>query len=65
MLERAYNQRDSTYWLLGLYIESDLQIINGVHRRKKPWRSRFNDAAWRVERALVRIYGSAPEVAER
>jgi hypothetical protein len=38
MLERAYNQRDSTYWLLGLYIESDLQIINGVHRRKKPWR---------------------------
>lgn len=24
--------------------------------------SRFNDAAWRVERALVRIYGSAPEV---
>jgi hypothetical protein len=39
MLERAYNQRDSTYWLLGLYIESDLQIINGIHRRKKPWRS--------------------------
>jgi len=38
MLERAYNQRDSTYWLLGLYIESDLQIINGVHQRKKPWR---------------------------
>jgi hypothetical protein len=38
MLERAYNQRDSTYWLLGLYMESDLQIINGVHRRKKPWR---------------------------
>ena len=38
MLERAYNQRDSTYWLLGLYIESDLQIINGIHRRKKPWR---------------------------
>ena len=27
--------------------------------------SRFNDAAVRVERALVRIYGSAPEVAER
>jgi len=27
--------------------------------------SRFNDAAWRVGRALVRIYGSAPEVAER
>ena len=26
---------------------------------------RFNDAAVRVERALVRIYGSAPEVAER
>jgi hypothetical protein len=24
-------------WLLGLYIESDLQIINGVRRRKKPW----------------------------
>jgi hypothetical protein len=38
MLERAYNWRDSTYWLLGLYIESDLQIINGVRRRKKPWR---------------------------
>ena len=38
MHERAYNQRDSTYWLLGLYIESDLQIIHGVHRRKKPWR---------------------------
>ena len=51
MHERAYNQRDSTYWLLGLFIESDLQIINGIHRRKK----RFNDAAWRVERALVRI----------
>jgi hypothetical protein len=24
--------------LLGLYIEFDIQIINGVHRRKKPWR---------------------------
>jgi hypothetical protein len=65
MLERAYNQRDSTYWLLGLYIESDLQIINGVHRRKKPWRPVSMMLQWRVERALVRIYGSAPEVAER
>jgi hypothetical protein len=27
--------------------------------------SGFNDAAWLAERALVRIYGSAPEVAER
>jgi hypothetical protein len=25
----------------------------------------FNDAAWLAERALVRIYGLAPEVAER
>ena len=72
-LERRFLRRMSHR--LRLYIESDLQIINGVRRRKKPWRlvspekeamaSRFNDAAWRVERALVRIYESAPEVAER
>jgi len=27
--------------------------------------SGFNDAAWLAEKALVRIYGLAPEVAER
>jgi hypothetical protein len=32
---------------------------------KEAMASRFNDAAVRVERALVRIDGSAPEVAER
>jgi hypothetical protein len=30
-------ERGSAYWLLGLSIESDLQIMNGVRRRKKPW----------------------------
>ena len=64
MLERAYNQRDSTYSLLGLH-----RVRSSDHQwrssEKETMASRFNDAAWRVERALVRIYGSAPEVAER
>jgi|ERR1700722_640211 len=35
-LERRFLRRMSLR--LRLYIESDLQIINGVRRRKKPWR---------------------------
>jgi len=37
------------------FIDSDLQIINGVRRRKKAMASGFN-AARLAERALVRIY---------
>ena len=62
----------STQRYLTMYILT-ARALHRVRSSDYQWRSSekeamasgFNDAAWLAERALVRIYGLAPEVAER
>jgi hypothetical protein len=62
----------STQRYLTMYILT-ARALHRVRSSDYQWRSSekeaiasgFNDAAWLAERPLVRIYGLAPEVAER